>query len=175
MIPATHITPFVDDLAWLVFKDNEYQDVTFQWDMLDRLCDACGGQGFLYMPEDGLTCLDCRGSKRHCLDIEVEDPICVKAWPDGCNGDYDPRCCRFPKSCSRYPHTLTVSVVPGMVLPIHPDLGAVPDTHHVRVTGGGIAWLAERINNGGWRHTMIDLPSAAEPGMWAVQLRRLAS
>jgi len=28
------------------------------------------------------------------------DPECVKAWP-GCHvGGYDPRCCRFPKSCS---------------------------------------------------------------------------
>lgn len=25
---------------------------------------------------------------------------CVEAWPDCETGEYDPRCCRFPKSCS---------------------------------------------------------------------------
>jgi hypothetical protein len=28
------------------------------------------------------------------------DPDCVAAWPDCVDGEYDPRCCRFPKSCS---------------------------------------------------------------------------
>jgi hypothetical protein len=28
------------------------------------------------------------------------DPTCVAAWPDCVDGAYDPRCCRFPKSCS---------------------------------------------------------------------------
>lgn len=28
------------------------------------------------------------------------DPECVKLWPDCRSGGYDPRCCRFPKSCS---------------------------------------------------------------------------
>lgn len=25
---------------------------------------------------------------------------CYTRWPECSNGDYDPRCCRFPKSCS---------------------------------------------------------------------------
>jgi hypothetical protein len=25
---------------------------------------------------------------------------CVEQWPEAETGDYDPRCCRFPKSCS---------------------------------------------------------------------------
>lgn len=25
---------------------------------------------------------------------------CVERWPDAVSGGYDPRCCRFPKSCS---------------------------------------------------------------------------
>lgn len=25
---------------------------------------------------------------------------CVEAWPEAETGQYDPRCCRFPKSCS---------------------------------------------------------------------------
>jgi len=28
------------------------------------------------------------------------DPGCVAYWPECVPGDYDPRCCRFPKSCS---------------------------------------------------------------------------
>jgi hypothetical protein len=28
------------------------------------------------------------------------DPVCVAQWPDCQDGAYDPRCCRFPKSCS---------------------------------------------------------------------------
>jgi hypothetical protein len=28
------------------------------------------------------------------------DPVCVAQWPDCRDGAYDPRCCRFPKSCS---------------------------------------------------------------------------
>lgn len=27
-------------------------------------------------------------------------PICIEAWPECEDGKYDPRCCRFPKSCS---------------------------------------------------------------------------
>jgi hypothetical protein len=27
-------------------------------------------------------------------------PECVAAWPECRSGGYDPRCCRFPKSCS---------------------------------------------------------------------------
>jgi len=25
---------------------------------------------------------------------------CVEAWPDAVEGEHDPRCCRWPKSCS---------------------------------------------------------------------------
>lgn len=28
------------------------------------------------------------------------DPVCVERWPECDEGLYDPRCCRFPKSCS---------------------------------------------------------------------------
>lgn len=28
------------------------------------------------------------------------DPSCVKEWPECYSGGYDPKCCRFPKSCS---------------------------------------------------------------------------
>lgn len=28
------------------------------------------------------------------------DPDCVRKWPQCFSGEYDPKCCRFPKSCS---------------------------------------------------------------------------
>ena len=31
---------------------------------------------------------------------DQRSPECVKAWPDCVDGDYNPACCRFPKSCS---------------------------------------------------------------------------
>ena len=31
---------------------------------------------------------------------DERNPECVKAWPECWDGGYDPRCCRFPKSCS---------------------------------------------------------------------------
>jgi hypothetical protein len=32
-------------------------------------------------------------------DRDNED-LCRAGWPEAFNGGYDPRCCRFPKSCS---------------------------------------------------------------------------
>lgn len=33
-------------------------------------------------------------------NTDGRDPACVAQWPDCEDGAYDPRCCRFPKSCS---------------------------------------------------------------------------
>ena len=32
--------------------------------------------------------------------VDNRDPECVKVWPECETFGYDPRCCRFPKSCS---------------------------------------------------------------------------
>ena len=32
--------------------------------------------------------------------LDGRDPECVARWPECFDGGYDPRCCRFPKSCS---------------------------------------------------------------------------
>lgn len=32
--------------------------------------------------------------------VKDRDPICVAVWPECESEKYDPRCCRFPKSCS---------------------------------------------------------------------------
>lgn len=45
-------------------------------------------------------------ARRKCIEAlnaeppDNRDPECVKQWPDCHDGGYDPRCCRFPKSCS---------------------------------------------------------------------------
>jgi hypothetical protein len=33
-------------------------------------------------------------------EAESRDPGCIERWPECESGGYDPRCCRFPKSCS---------------------------------------------------------------------------
>ena len=33
-------------------------------------------------------------------ETDNRDPSCIEQWPDCVNGGYDPKCCRFPKSCS---------------------------------------------------------------------------
>ena len=33
-------------------------------------------------------------------EADGRDPECVQRWPECEDGAYDPRCCRFPKSCS---------------------------------------------------------------------------
>lgn len=32
--------------------------------------------------------------------VDERATACVEAWPGCASGEYDPRCCRFPKSCS---------------------------------------------------------------------------
>jgi hypothetical protein len=39
---------------------------------------------------------------RHPMGDESRLAECVEAWPECEAGLYDPRCCRFPKSCSPY-------------------------------------------------------------------------
>lgn len=34
------------------------------------------------------------------VHVDRRDPECVKRWPDCVDGEYNPSCCRFPKSCS---------------------------------------------------------------------------
>ena len=37
---------------------------------------------------------------RPASSLVERNPECVASWPDCYEGGYDPRCCRFPKSCS---------------------------------------------------------------------------
>lgn len=161
MIPTDHIHFNDDGTAWWVWTEDDhhaYANVDHDNIGLDRPCDTCGGSGTCGASANGQSigwqrCNDCHGTGRHVFQIEVVNM----------GTPYQPA----------KPHyrTLRVHVVPGMVLPIVADVGRpVPSETHIRITGGGIAWLAERIDGGGWRHTEITLPPDAKPGMWAVKL-----
>jgi hypothetical protein len=42
-------------------------------------------------------------NERAVVDVPDDDDryaACIANWPDCVDGAYDPRCCRFPKSCS---------------------------------------------------------------------------
>lgn len=61
-----------------------------------------------------IDCPACLAAAYHVSGVAIEhnhpidrDPLpirrlraCVDQWPDAETGTYDPRCCRFPKSCS---------------------------------------------------------------------------
>ena len=115
----------------------------------DRPCGTCNGEeSNETVGRDIWYCPDCIDG-RHTFEIEVD------RWALGNR--------HGPKAI-----TLRVSVVPGVVLPIVADVGPVPDERHIRVTGAGIAWLAEPID-GGWKHTEIILPPAAKVDGWAIK------
>ena len=162
-IPADHIK-FSDDIttAWWVvpeMSDPRAFDVTDALN-LDRPCDKCHGAGWVMVSsttkqrglencEASLSCPACHGSGRHCFDIEVE-PDDPENWTEN------------------WRHTLTVSVVPGMVLPIyHNDNAPMLDgARFVEMWDDmrAVAWIDG--DYGG----VFTLPSAAAVGMFAVRL-----
>ena len=32
--------------------------------------------------------------------VDIRNPICIERWPECVNGEFNDKCCRFPKSCS---------------------------------------------------------------------------
>ena len=173
VIPADHITFTDDGHAWWVCKPvhragvtntvgDDYDDPSwFMW--LDRPCDTCGGQGFLYMPEDGIPCeADCIDG-RHTFDIEVECavPMCANGvpgyWEDG--GE-----CGYCEGTTI--RKLRVSVVPGMVLPVNAILDLETAAPQFLVDeDGDVFGVGVGVDDGD------DFPPAAAPGTWAVKLR----
>jgi len=183
-IPASHIK-FSDDrkTAWVVFDDDDNERLArsshaFVSD-LDRPCDTCGGSGCNKgRPNpshvDCIPCPACHGSGRPCFDIEV------KCSADQCRGGW----ISFPEwageivacdECVDGVRTLTVSVVPGMVLPIVDEMdilngATVPTTHIIyrRKWDDSVqTWLCIMTEPGA---SVVTLPSAAAPGMFAVRL-----
>lgn len=78
---------------------------------------------------------------------------CVETWPDAEDGDYNPACCRFPKSCSPYPYReqLANGVAhrdnlepPRPTLQRLPELDAVPGADTAALELANIRRLVER-------------------------------
>lgn len=150
MIPADHIT--IDKgTAWCAFK-LDGPDRLAWWKYVDRPCDTCGGQDVRTLNATGWHdhCTDCGGTGRHTFEIEV--PGNVFGW-GGKRGDE--------------PHTLRVSVVPGVVLPIVDSANShdVPDDC-IDLRSGGIT----KHRCGPVWEPVDDFPPAAKPGMWVVRL-----
>jgi hypothetical protein len=51
------------------------------------------------LEELGVQC-DTSGGLTNTELADARDPECVARWPGCRDGEYDPKCCRFPKSCS---------------------------------------------------------------------------
>lgn len=166
VIPHNHITFNDDGTAWLIVHEcdgdhpegeNRLCDLACK--SLDRPCDTCGGSE--HVPNDGdwidVDCPDCIDG-RHTFDIDVGGS--ALGW-GGKRGDE--------------PHVATVSVVPGMVLPIYgEDPGDWPDMLTfgkpcvvIKSDGTAVMW------DGAGDFVAVTLPSAAAPGMWAVQLQEV--
>lgn len=65
-------------------------------------CAGTTGPGTCRNGHPAGTCL-CHVTASESPPFEFTDgrePECVEAWPECEMGKYDPRCCRFPKSCS---------------------------------------------------------------------------
>ena len=150
-----HIAFTDDGHAWWVGAPSTY--------LLDlvRPCDFCptwfhgGNDGSSPL---GKRCPDCGGSGRHVFTIEV-DCLCAsyvdgpyKSGPCGGTGFVRHR----------------VSVVPGEVMPIYDtdNRGAHPLA--IVSAPSGFFRLDRDSSDDDYR---VELPAAAEPGMWAVKLR----
>ena len=176
-IPADHIK-FSDDstTAWWVvpeMSDPRAFDVTDALN-LDRPCSTCDGDGREANAHDGTSygdftdCLDCHGSGRHCFDIAADQGWMQESASAGATL-WHPR-----------PVTLTVSVVPGMVLPIvgvacpgfTNDLDRPAHIHMAKSGETGMCvHNADMLYDSPWKsRNAVDLPFAAAVGMFAVRL-----
>lgn len=161
MIPADRFS-MDSNTAWWSMPDLMGILTDFGKPPLERPCDVCGD----LLVHGGYRMACCGATGRHTFDIEVECTGSLEPNGHGglsCNG-----------GCGQAPPygvlTYRAAIIPGHVLRVAADVGPVLPGRHVRVTGGGIAWLAEPIDGGGWKHTEIVLPPATEVDDWAIGL-----
>jgi hypothetical protein len=165
MIPATAIHFNDDGTAWsLLYELAQYVPAAeFPEVWLDRQCDTCGGDGV--QAGIGFRCTFCDGTGRHTLTVEVGEQTAL--------AESDPEFAASLRSL-----TLRVSVVPGMVLPVHvipsplePDemmwkLETTPQPFIGIAQVSGLAVLVEHD-----RATPIALPPDAKVGGYAVKVK----
>jgi len=171
MTVADHIHFNDDGTAWWVIdgpglRSSDIDSVRYLSDY-DEPCDTCGGEGVVDdLDNDGavVTCEWCDGTGRHTFTVEVS-----------CMGDTER--CRYVMT--EHEHTIRVSVVPGMVLPIHDrdnlldgDTALDHDWQpHITVSADqALLCVRDARYTDDWDERAITLPPAAKPGMWAVKL-----
>ena len=153
-----------DGTGWVICPNEIEHDSDPDWLRLafwhgsDRPCDTCDGTATAPVPEV-LPCPDCIDG-RYTFTIEVEHPN----W------------CGLGDPIDRY----RVSIVPGMVLPIHHGSTCKsPKPSHVCIHENPAEFLIPPHNAQlvTYLHDIapaITLPPAAQPGMWAVKLKVLS-
>jgi hypothetical protein len=181
MIPADVFGPIVDGEAWWVVRkcpeprgqQSMHTDCNVGAKILDRPCATCGGMPLGF---DGFhDCPDCSGTGRHTFIVEVEN----EEWHcETCNDSGISHTGDTASDCGYCPtdHTYRVSVVPGMVLPIVTMTQACSDDQPLPfIIAPAIGYNAVIAGYPDAEHeTVVTLPSAAAPGLWAVKLRVLS-
>lgn len=69
---------------------------------LERLCTYCEHRYGVHEASTGCSVGGCACHARPMHGVLVMPRLraCVEVWPECAEGEFDPRCCRFPKSCS---------------------------------------------------------------------------
>jgi len=152
-----------DGHGWVVF-DKAWPAVD-QWDMLDRLCNTCGGTKIKPRPRavvngpimpEYVAC-DCIDG-RHTWTAEIE-------------GFWDDKAGAFVGAV-RDPRSVRLSVVPDMVLLIEFDGDGHDGDHpHVCACETVRGWAFFPMPTGDDTVAGVPFPAAAKPGDWAVRVR----
>jgi hypothetical protein len=153
VIPADHISFNDDGTAWWIPSWPFTVGVVRQ---LDRPCDTCDGAMSRRVVKETMRphgCID----GRHTFDIEVEADYFIG-----------------PMHHHILAEVHRVSVIPGMVLPIHNECPDEKPIEHVCQAYQDERWILHLD----WKKLKIEpserqiaLPPAAAPGMWAVKLK----
>lgn len=148
-----------DKFAWWVVDDKDHLP-----QMWNRNCNECDGQGFFYMPEDGIQCPDCHSTGRHCFTLIAAVPC------EGCDDSEDGPGVDCIDCDERGYWLRRITVHVEEVLPIYPIFGAGEVNHdrtlpHLMMDDTG-AWYLD--GDQGIRNAI--LPTDAAPGKWAVFL-----
>lgn len=142
--------------------------------------DVCGGPGCYFLQDRGtIRMVQHKVTPRDFEESEVSSsPTCQERWPECQAGEYDPRCCRFPKSCSARPadEPIATSVFTDDKRPLLTEKQCdIPHTHPPHLTsateicngrrpGEGYAGPTSPITYG---VPLPDLPGGVKPAVTA--------
>jgi len=72
----------------------------------------------------------------------MKSPECVERWPECEDGAFDPRCCRFPKSCS-----CEVEICGATIAVVSPAKCELPKGHEGRHKWSTVEWNFDARQN----------------------------